>query len=72
MLVPHGREDTHLCERRRTANNFEDTRIFFGAQPMCGDKVGRNHWILQVVIPQGAKLPSDTKDKGRGKGWNGF
>jgi hypothetical protein len=72
MLIPHGREDAHFRKARVPAYDFENAIVLVWAQPMGGNKVGRYHWILQVVIPYGANLHPDTKVNGQREGWNSY
>ena len=40
MLVPHGREDAELGERRLAADQLEDALVFVGLEPVLGDEFG--------------------------------
>ena len=68
MLIPHGRENAQFGKAWVPAYDFENTFVFVRAQPMGCNKVGRYHWILQVVIPYGADLHPDTKVNGQREG----
>ena len=61
VLVPHGREDAELGQRRLAADQLEDALVFVGLQPVGGDEVGRDggggvHAGVQQPLEQRASV----------------
>ena len=69
MLVPHGRENAHLGVVWLAPEDVDDLGVFLGGEPVAGDKVGRDGWILHGNSPAGAFAPSY---KGKCRGGSGF